>query len=1166
MMSTNNQSYTLKAEFSQASYNNIGSCPNTEKIAIFPVRYAIDQANPNDDVLYGPNQIKYNQNYHVDTEFGNPLTTGEKNLGYTINSRSYTLRQLRNGYLYIWDETCQIFDEYEIKGYEFKFIKRWKGDQNDQPNGQYPYLLYSSSSILHVSYSPVKWTDKIRNSFLLNKKYGSSFKTIINFKEYFSQTRLTSNYLSNDVMSFINKYFEFISNQSSFPIPYNPEEFDQLPYIQPLDQINQYVADIIGTDKPTLKQNKDNTKLSSFDFKDTNTPTVPYGKATYKEVISEGYILSKIPSSTAAYLIAIEDPLAIIEDLIINLSSYSDNECDYLETNDYKITIAKQCVNIICSSFIPYIPNEIPFYEYYTYIKHIVDILDKNTSNSIIEEKWMHIQHPYKKSDEWNTIVKEWEESADKNRRDLDFNKVLQFLINIEEKIQKPRYDREADLINWLNILANNSSVVVLGTHKSKKRRRQFIKQRKKEAKNLNIQLKETSLGKEYDHITNLGLDATDDKQIELLSDISLNIYKYLIRTKEGQEYLNKEHSNPQFIGLTLFGYNQEANKAIANFLETALSTQKISLLISDFLKSKSYKDMSDFAKTAFLKMYKNQKIKDAFVSISTAISVTTTSKFINQTQQLSYIFVMVSIEKNSGYIKENPNYKKDMISWAKKINLKNTIKSLRQKINSHRYSTLQVASWKKTIEDLERQIANITIDRKPERLIYIKGEINISIYAEQRAKNIISTTSNTSHTSNDIGIIANGALCAIGFALNIWNLINDLSNEEIKDFKVTTDIINTVSSAAYCYIAFFQLRNVSLFNLSGKLANITQNINKRNFISKLGPISGGIASIFSATSSIEDAQNATDTTEQVWLAVAATAATFEVVIGILEILTVFRVILPLGPTGAIIGISAAIISITAMYISTIYHRSDLQLWLKYCLWGSGHNKIKTEKELKKDKELPNKYGDKRKELQTLYKIICRPTVLMRKIRKSSDSQFSYKGFWLGVYLPTLALQSTAIKASLYFDFASFSNNKDPLCRKEIEIYNGREISTLPKTTPNQNIKNETYLENDNFRFIKIWFPFSQEKDVLNSTMISVVISLIDQNNYATEFVFDSFGVIDDEGSIFENIVTGITKPALTEEILFGKYKKDKSSTDVKTKLSNHTNISKLIEWEQFIY
>ncbi|MFD1261486.1 toxin VasX [Entomomonas asaccharolytica] len=1160
-MNANNQSHSLKTTFSQTAYNDIGTCPNTEKIAIFPVRYAIDQANPNDNEPHGPNKLRYDQNYNVDDRFKKSVIE-ENDISYTITSRSYTLRQLRDGYLYVWDETCQLFDEYEIKGYEFKFIKRWKGDQNDQPNGQYPYLLYSSSSILHISYSPVKWTYKIRNYLLLNKVYGSSFKTIINFKEYFSQTSLTANYSSNDIMTDINKYFEFIFDESSVPIPYN----HKLTYIQPLDKINQYVADIIGTDKPTLKQNESNTKLSSFDFKDTNTPTVPYGSTIYKEVISEDDILSKIPSTTSSYLVAIEDPLAIIEDLIINLSSYSDNECDYLENNDYRITIAKQCVNIVCSSFIPYIPKDVPFYEYYSYIQHIVNILDKKTDTSKIKEEWPTIYNHIFYKTEWNTIEKEWEESADKNRRDLDFNKVLQFLIDMGEKIQKPRYNRENDLINWLNILANGTSVVITGTRRSGKTRRKYIKLRKKEANNLNIQLKETSLGKEFDYIINLGLDVTDDKQLELLSDISLNTYKYLIRTENGQKYLNKEHSNPQFIGLTLFGYNQEVKKAVTNFLETGLNIQKISLLISDFLKSKSYKDMSDFAKLAFLKMYKNQKIKDAFISIATAISVTSTSKFINQTQQLSYIFIMVSIEKNSGYIKENPNYKKDMISWAKKTNLKNTIKSLEQNIKSRRYSTLQVTSWKKTIEDLEKQISKIKIDRKPDRLIYIKGEINISIYVEQRSKDIISTSSSTSHTINDIGIMANGALCAIGFALNIWNLINDLNNKEIKDFKVTTDIINTVSSSAYCYIAFFELKNVSLFNLSGKLAGITQNINKRNFISKLGPISGGIGSVFNAISSIEDAQNATDTTEQVWLAVAATAASFEVVLGILEILTILRVTLPLGPTGAIIGITAAIISITAIYISTIYHRSDLQLWLKYCVWGNDHNNINKKEELKKNKDLPNKYGNKMKELQTLYKIVCRPTVLMRKIRKSSDNQFLYKGFWLGIYLPPLALQSNTIKASLYFDFVSLDNNKDPLLREEIEIYNGREISTLPTTIPNQNIKNETYLENDNFRFIRIWFPFTQEKDVLNSTMISVVVSLIDINNYTTEFVFDSFGVVDDEGSFFENIITGITKPALTEEIILGKYKKNKKITDVKKELHGRTNSSKLIEWEEFIY
>ncbi|MCH7346044.1 T6SS effector BTH_I2691 family protein [Aeromonas sp. MR7] len=123
-----------------ASPNNskspAGVCPLKNKnIAIVPVRYALDEP-------FAPPQ-KQPHPLPAGAGFVAPLKFKES---------GYALRQLRDGWFYVYDEQAKTFDEYEIKG--ATFISQSKGSKG--------HLLYPASHTLSLIYSPQRWTGRIK--------------------------------------------------------------------------------------------------------------------------------------------------------------------------------------------------------------------------------------------------------------------------------------------------------------------------------------------------------------------------------------------------------------------------------------------------------------------------------------------------------------------------------------------------------------------------------------------------------------------------------------------------------------------------------------------------------------------------------------------------------------------------------------------------------------------------------------------------------------------------------------------------------------------------------------------------------------------------------------------------------------------------------------------
>ncbi|MGL4928873.1 MAG: toxin VasX, partial [Plesiomonas sp.] len=107
------------------------------EIALVPVRYALDE----------PFKAPEKQPHPLpNSHFKGPLK---------LTGNAYTLRQLRDGWLYVYDESAQQLDEYEVKG--DLFISETKGSHG--------YLLYPLKHTVLLVFSHQRWTERLKKIY-----------------------------------------------------------------------------------------------------------------------------------------------------------------------------------------------------------------------------------------------------------------------------------------------------------------------------------------------------------------------------------------------------------------------------------------------------------------------------------------------------------------------------------------------------------------------------------------------------------------------------------------------------------------------------------------------------------------------------------------------------------------------------------------------------------------------------------------------------------------------------------------------------------------------------------------------------------------------------------------------------------------------------------------
>ncbi|MDF2415410.1 toxin VasX [Aeromonas sp. 1HA1] len=109
-------------------------------IALVPVRYALDEVVEASATQPHPLPAK---------DFKGPLS---------LKANPYTLRQLRDGWLYVYydiDKTTSELDEYEVKGSQF--IHKSKGSKG--------HLLYPANLTVSIAFSHQRWTERLKKEY-----------------------------------------------------------------------------------------------------------------------------------------------------------------------------------------------------------------------------------------------------------------------------------------------------------------------------------------------------------------------------------------------------------------------------------------------------------------------------------------------------------------------------------------------------------------------------------------------------------------------------------------------------------------------------------------------------------------------------------------------------------------------------------------------------------------------------------------------------------------------------------------------------------------------------------------------------------------------------------------------------------------------------------------
>lgn len=291
-------------EFDDTPATGMSMCPfKGPAVAIVPVRYALDRTRRDADADELKTRLK-------------PLPAAGKWADLPdLKTRAYTLRQLYDGYVYVFDETDRTFHEYVVKAADASLTRIvWTEAQlgkDSRPGAgeAKPYLLYPRGNRLHLAFSPMQWTWRLCEHMRSNADSRAKWMKVLNLASYcITMTE---------------------------------------PGTLPLRRIAEVVADI-DAGIPVHDGRFDDTSVptSSAGFKETGTACEPQLSA----VGSDAHWLGSVPDKDSALFIALDDPLAIFNDLGLQLAADQAAYRVWQEEHGHKLEMARTVTNLCASS------------------------------------------------------------------------------------------------------------------------------------------------------------------------------------------------------------------------------------------------------------------------------------------------------------------------------------------------------------------------------------------------------------------------------------------------------------------------------------------------------------------------------------------------------------------------------------------------------------------------------------------------------------------------------------------------------------------------------------------------------------------------------------------------------------------------------------------------
>ncbi|WP_439869377.1 toxin VasX [Pseudomonas syringae] len=283
------------ATFAKTPATATSLCPfRGPDVAIVPVRYALDRSRYDT----APQKLK-------------PLLKGSRwAVMPKLKTRSYTLRQLYDGYVYVYDETAKTLHEYAVSAASGNLSRIiWTDAQlgSDQRSGgsdAKPFLLYPRSNLLRIAFSAQQWTWRICEHLRSSPESRASWMKALDLKRY--------------CMTMAE------------------------PHTLPLNRIAEAVADI---DKEHV--------VEDDRFADSAIPThessSEENQPLFSPIGADVFWQGSVEDQDSSLLIALDDPLAIFNDLGMQLAADQAAYRNWQAEHEHKIQIA-QTVTALCGA------------------------------------------------------------------------------------------------------------------------------------------------------------------------------------------------------------------------------------------------------------------------------------------------------------------------------------------------------------------------------------------------------------------------------------------------------------------------------------------------------------------------------------------------------------------------------------------------------------------------------------------------------------------------------------------------------------------------------------------------------------------------------------------------------------------------------------------------
>ncbi|WP_406733994.1 T6SS effector BTH_I2691 family protein [Vibrio scophthalmi] len=272
-----------------------GQCPmQAMGIDIIPVRYAIDESLED-----GSGRFGLPEKWQGNGIFADDLTRS-----------NYTLRQLRDGWLYVISDHDKTFHEYEVCGTQLKKynLDRWEKEQGKTERGEAgenkPFLTYNQENTLYIAWSKQRWTWRLFNYVLTNKSKCKQWMRKVDLSKHCQTLNEPHMGLATDIVEAVSDISHADSSEAYFT----------------------------GTSVPTsLAEGGDaaNTEVK---------PIAQYG------AITNGI------KKDAAIFVALDDPLVDLQDLSLILGEKVLDHADLQEKNSHKWALLETAAQVTALS------------------------------------------------------------------------------------------------------------------------------------------------------------------------------------------------------------------------------------------------------------------------------------------------------------------------------------------------------------------------------------------------------------------------------------------------------------------------------------------------------------------------------------------------------------------------------------------------------------------------------------------------------------------------------------------------------------------------------------------------------------------------------------------------------------------------------------------------